>query len=110
MQDLTPCPRHTLFPRWRVFLISLFLGLGLSVNALAASPSFSGTYQLDLEASDDIAAALEPALSELNIFKRAIGQKMLNRRLLPDLEQIDIEAITTSRLAIPRECRTDRVR
>jgi hypothetical protein len=26
------------------------------------------------------------------------------------IEQIDIEAITTSRLAIPRECRTDRVR
>lgn len=85
--------RPAAFPRWRPFLLTLFVSLASFIAPLAASPSsFSGTYQLDPEASDDIQTVLDPALSELNLFKRAIGQKVVDRRLLPDLQQIDVEA------------------
>lgn len=71
-------------PRWCVLFVLLFLSLLFTSSALAATPSFSGTYTLDEGASDDVLAAFEPALQEMNIVKRTAARQVLRRRVQPE--------------------------
>lgn len=66
-------------------LLILFLIVTLPGTAMAESPpSYSGTYELDEEASDDLMEAFEPAVKEMSRFKRPFARRTIRRESGPE--------------------------
>lgn len=72
-------------------LTALTLALASAVPAGAMEvDSFSGTYALDGEASDDVAEAFEPAVQEMNVVMRTLARRYLRRGAAEPEESLSI--------------------
>ncbi|MFU8807320.1 MAG: hypothetical protein ACNA8W_26155 [Bradymonadaceae bacterium] len=78
-----------------LFFTLLVVGMALPALAFSETPSFSGTYELDKEAGDDMLEAFEPALLEMGLVKRTLARQYMRRNVKPD-EQLRIEQKETT--------------
>lgn len=73
-----------------LLIAAVFALLTIPATAMADSPSLSGIYGLDEEASDEMVEAFEPAIAEMSRLKRRFARRQVRRADNPS-EQITIE-------------------